>query len=392
MKKLVLYHNYLFILGFIYYLVFPAFFIANGFWSDYPGMHYLYKYYDNSLLAKYCIIIISYLLLFIAGSYAPLKFAKQCKTRRYNSSHISERDLFLLSIPLFVLCNYFIFKSRSILFQGYAVDYDVTLMGTVATCNLFFLFFYLYIRMNMMESSKKNIYNSFFLYSCLWFSIVLLGLGSRMYIMIPLVAFIIYLIDNKIVSIKKVVYVGLVVVLFFLSIGVWRIGGNIADLESLLYIGFGEPLFTWISIVSMFSYTSELPLLAFPFNYLSSFVNFVPSIIFPLKGEFVSEISLPFDAPLGATNLLVSVISNFGLLGGGVFLFILGFSFTYIRYNFRGHFGLTYYYCLCGIIPFQLFRDAFPIVNKMIFINFFILPMAIFFIQNKLVKSSRSSV
>lgn len=392
MKKLILYHNYLFVLGFIYYLVFPVFFISNGLLGDYPGMHYLYKYYDNSLLVKYCIIIISYLLLFIAGSYAPLKFIKQCKIRIQNSIHVSERDLFILSIPLFVFCNYFIFESRSMLFQGYAVDYDVTLMGIVATCNVFFLFFYMYIRMSVMQSSKKKFYKKFFLYSCLWFSIVLLGLGSRMYIMIPLVASIIYLIDNKIVSMKKVMYIGFIIALFFLSIGVWRIGGDISDLESLLYIGLGEPLFTWISLVSMLSYTPELPLLAFPFNYLSSFVNFVPSIVFPLKGEFVSEISLPFDAPLGATNLLVSAISNFGLLGGGVFLFILGFSFTYIRYNFRGRFGLTYYYCLCGIIPFQLFRDAFPIVNKMLFVNLFILPMVIFLIQNKLVKSTRSSV
>lgn len=392
MKKLVLCHNYLFVLGFIYYLVFPVFFIANGFWSDYPGMHYLYKYYDNSLLVKYCIIILSYLLLFMAGSYAPLKFIKQCKTKTQNSIHVSERDLFLLSIPLFVFCNYFILESRSMLFQGYAVDYDVTLMGTVATCNVFFLFFYMYIRMSVIDNFKKVFYKKYFLYSCLWFSIVLLGLGSRMYIMIPLVVYIIYLIDNKIISVKKILCVGFIIALFFLSIGVWRIGGDISDLESLLYIGFGEPLYTWISLISMLSYTPELPLIAFPFNYLSSFVNFVPSIVFPLKGEFVSEISLPFDAPLGATNLLVSVISNFGLLGGGVFLFVLGFSFTYVRYNFRGCFGLTYYYCLCGIIPFQLFRDAFPIVNKMIFINFFILPMTIFFIQNKLVKSSQSSV
>lgn len=392
MKKLVLYHNYLFILGFIYYLVFPVFFIANGFWSDYPGMHYLYKYYDNSLLVKYCIIIISYLLLFLAGSYAPLKFVKQCRTRIQKSIHVSERDLFLLSIPLLAFCNYCVFKNRSMLFQGYAVDYDVTLMGTVATCNVFFLFFYMYIRMSVMESFKKTFYKKYFLYSCLWFSIVLLGLGSRMYIMIPLITFVVHLIDNEIVSVKKVLYVGFVIALFFLLIGVWRIGGDISNFESLLYIGFGEPLFTWISLVSMFSYTPELPLLAFPFNYLSSFVNFVPTIILPLKGEFVSDISLPFDAPLGATNLLVSVISNFGLLGGGIFLFILGFSFTYVRYNFRGCFGLTYYYCLCGIIPFQLFRDAFPIVNKMMFVNFFILPVAIFFIQSKLVKSSQSTV
>ena len=162
MKKLILYHNYLFVLGFIYYLVFPVFFISNGLLGDYPGMHYLYKYYDNSLLVKYCIIIISYLLLFIAGSYAPLKFIKQCKTRIQNSIHVSERDLFILSIPLFVFCNYFIFESRSMLFQGYAVDYDVTLMGIVATCNVFFLFFYMYIRMSVMQSSKKNFIKSFF--------------------------------------------------------------------------------------------------------------------------------------------------------------------------------------------------------------------------------------
>lgn len=167
--------------------------------------------------------------------------------------------------------------------------------------------------------------------------------------------------------------------------GVWRLGSDNFSFESLFYIGIAEPLMTWISAVSMFS-LNELPLFAFPYNFISSFCNFIPTILLPDKSSLIMPIAIEYDSPLGATSLLVSFISNFGVLGSCFVLFVSGFILTVIRVNFRTCFFQTYYCCLCAIIPFQLFRDDLAIVNKMILFNFLLLPAIIFMIEKMLSK------
>ena len=150
--------------------------------------------------------------------------------------------------------------------------------------------------------------------------------------------------------------------------------------EQMIYIGIAEPTFTWISAISMYD-LNELPLIAFPYNFISSFINFIPSSVLSDKSELISDLSLNYDAPLGATNILLSLIANFGVLGSMIALFCLGFFLSLIRLHWQTAFGLSYYYCVCGIIPFQLFRDDMGIVNKQIFSNLLFVPMIIFFIH-----------
>lgn len=112
--------------------------------------------------------------------------------------------------------------------------------------------------------------------------------------------------------------------IIFLFIGIWRLGDSGFSIDSFLYIGIAEPVFTWISVESMFS-SNELPLIAIPYNFFSSFLNFVPTLLFPNKAEFIQPITLNYDNPFGATSLLVSLIANFGILGSCFVLFLLGF-------------------------------------------------------------------
>ncbi|MCS2892750.1 hypothetical protein [Parabacteroides faecis] len=142
-----------------------------------------------------------------------------------------------------------------------------------------------------------------------------------------------------------------------------------------------EPLYTWVSAVSMFS-ENEFCYFSFPDNFITSFLNFIPSVLLPNKSDFISLVDIKFEAPFGALSLLVSLVYNFGVFGSFLALFFLGLFFTYVRYNFSGYFGNTYYYCICSVIPFQLFRDNLSIVNKMIFYNFLIIPIAILLLSN----------
>lgn len=390
MKHKCLYHNYLFLFGTLYYLILPLIIVSNNYLSDYAGMRYLYIYYDVDIYFVYLLIVVLFVISFYIGSCLPLHYVKnsnsnQCK--HFNFDSISDRDLLLISSPFWIYGQFVILKNLNNLFQGYAVEYDVVFMGTISTLNLLFLFLFLYQRLKGVRS-RKILYNMFIPFSLVEFSVVLLGQGSRMYIMIPFIACIIYMLDNSIIGLKKLCVWGCIGIIFFLFIGIWRLGGNNMSIEVFMYIGVAEPAFTWISLVSMFSLNS-LPLLAFPSNFISSFYNFIPTFLFPNKESYFIPLSLEYTNPLGATNLLVSIISNFGILGGCFILFLLGFLLTFIQFNLKGLFGKTYYYCICGIIPFQLFRDSFPIINKMFFINLFLIPFALILAETFLCRISK---
>ena len=135
----------------------------------------------------------------------------------------------------------------------------------------------------------------------------------------------------------------------------------------------------------MFS-SNELPLIAMPYNSFF-FFEFCSYSIIPNKAEFIQPITLNYDNPFGATSLLVSLIANFGILGSCFVLFLLGFFLTSLRLNGRTLFTKTYYYCICGIIPFQLFRDSIPIVNKCYSIIFYYFHFYCLALKNYCVKN-----
>ena len=380
--KIRLYHNILFLIGFIYYLLLPLWIVVQGAFGDYPGMKSVYQYFSFDYVLSYCIIVTIFFISFYLGSFLPLKFIKKERSKPSIDLIISSRDLFIISLPFFFLGQYTIMANAGNLFQGYLVEYDDGFMGTISTINMVFLFLYIY------KLNVKNYFIDLYLVSSLVeFSIILLGMGSRMYILIPCVTCTLYFLDKGVISIKKVLVGGLIAVLFFLFIGIWRLGDSGFSIDSFLYIGIAEPVFTWISVESMFS-SNELPLIAMPYNFFSSFLNFVPTLLFPNKAEFIQPITLNYDNPFGATSLLVSLIANFGILGSCFVLFLLGFFLTSLRLNGRTLFTKTYYYCICGIIPFQLFRDSIPIVNKMLFYNFLLFPFLLFSIEKLLCKKS----
>lgn len=397
MKISKLFHIHLFVFGFLYYLILPLFIALTEGFIGYPGMHHVYKYFNAEIIFPYTIWVIILLLSFLAGSLLPLKYtsiapnSKEIKTDWV----IGTRDINLISIPFFLFGQYTIISNSDNLFKGYQVDYDTDFMGSIATLNMLFLFFLLYNKGKQKKNlTSYKISELYLIGSILEFSAVLLGLGSRMYIMVPLISYIIYLLDNRKISFKKLIIRLSIIILLLLAIGIWRLGDTDFSVDALLYIGVAEPVFTWISAESMFSMNS-LPLLAFPNNFITSFINFIPTILFPSKAEYINELTIQYDSPLGATNVLVSLMGNFGLLGSCIALFFLGFFLTCIRIQNTSLFIKTYYYCICGILPFQLFRDNISIVNKMLFYNFYIFPFIFIFVEkfitNKYLKKDENN-
>lgn len=367
-----LYHIGYFLFGLLYYLVLPVFVVASRIWENYPGVDILYTHYKDEYVIEYLILVFMIGLVFVIGSYLPLQYGKDNSRIVSNQIVVNNRGLFIISLPLLLYCQYVIYANRATMFQGYEAELESPFKGTLATINMYFLFLFLFNRLSDF-SKKIDIILILVLIELL---VVVLGLGTRMYAMVTVFSILTFLIDRKIVTLKKMFLWLSIIISAILAVGIWRSGGTDISLDSLLYIGIAEPSFTWISAISMYN-LNELPLFSIPYNFLSSFVNFLPSAFFPDKSELIAEISLDYDAPLGATSFLLSLISNFGIVGGLFAVFFLGFLLSFIRLYWLTAFGQAYYYCVCGMIPFQLFRDDFAIVNKGFFSNFLLLPLLI---------------
>lgn len=376
MRRNKLLHIYLFTFGFFYYLILPLIVLIWNLFDGYPGMNYLYMYYDNSFLCDYIFISIGILFSFLLGSLMPLFYVK--KRRRKENEVVYNNAIPFFLVVFFIFANVITYYNRGLLFSGYIGDVDILFTGQISSINTVFLFFLLYY-----IDMKDEFYTlfMFILLSIIEFSIILLGLGSRMYVFIPCIALLVYYYDKGKLLLKNMFVILVFLIILLLMVAIWRLGDTVVSFDKLLFMSSAEPLYTWISAVSMFS-ENEFCYFAFPDNFITSFLNFIPSVLLPNKSDFIYLVDLKFDAPFGALSLLVSLVYNFGIFGSFLALFFLGSFFTYVRYNFSSCFGNTYYYCICSVIPFQLFRDNLSIVNKMIFYNFLIIPMVILLLSN----------
>ena len=376
MKINKLLHIYLFTFGFFYYLILPLIVLIWNLFDGYPGMNYLYMYYDNSFLYNYIFISRGIRFSFIFGSLIPLFYIK--KKKRKENKVIYNKVVAFFLVMLFIFANVVIYYNRGLLFSGYKDDVDILFTGQISSINTVFLFFLLYY-----IDVKERFYTLFvfILLSIVEFSIVLLGLGSRMYVFIPCIVLLVYYYDKGKLLLKHVFIILVFLIVFLLTVAIWRLGDMVVSFDKLLFVGCTEPVYTWITAVSMFS-ENKFSYFSFPDNFITSFLNFIPSVLLPNKSDLIFSVDMKFDAPFGGMSLLVSLVYNFGVLGSFLALFFLGLFFTYVRYNFSTYFGNVYYYCICSVIPFQLFRDNFSIVNKMIFYNFLIIPMVILLLSN----------
>jgi hypothetical protein len=249
-------------------------------------------------------------------------------------------------------------------------------LGALATINSVLLVLYFYILFNASTSSKN-----IFLWIIVFFSVLLIGLGLRMYVLIPIIALFICKLfySEKKWKFRKVIFYGTLIFVFMLIIGAWRIGANIS-VDFLIYLLFAEPTFTWWSLATFLG-NNELSVLGLPANYFSSFLNFLPLFLFENKENMIASLKDVhyYEAPLGAGSIFVSTQGNLGWYFGSLFMFCLGLFYSLIEFASRKNsFLMAYYIGIVFILLFQFFRDNFGIINKQIFWNMLIVPFVIF--------------
>lgn len=386
-----LYHNYLFLFGFLYYMVFPVLMVQNHFLHDFEPMQPVYDYYPNeSKMHLYWILILIIFISFYLGSNTAKRISHN-RLLLQDKLHFIEIKKTKLSwwifIPMVIVDQFLIVSNRHLLFTGYVniFDVDTPVQGQVASFNCLFAFIYICLSQNTKGSLlRKRCLLLLFVEN----SVFLLSTGSRQYFMVPLIAFFVWALDKKMIPIKKIIIGASIMAIFFIAVGIWRSGEGMVSLSEITSFAFmGESLYTWLSAASFMSNNTGVNLVDIPLNFIGWFLNFIPSLFLD-KSELVQDVAYNYSNPWGAVNMIVSSYGNFGLLFTPVFIFAGGFFMSYMRYK-NSDIWRSAYYCSCGVIPFMIFRDM-QSATKIVFMCFIFYPA--FLISVKTIKKRFSQI
>ena len=375
-------HKGLFLFGFIFYLVCPLIILQTDLFDGLPGIDgWKENVLDHAHVIRYLLLLAWIIVPFYMGSHIGSKYVNIRYSKVRTLGPLSGKFV-LAFMVIFVV--YFFYKARGSAFQGHALDNDDdnNLEGIMATTNL--LLFYIHFVIDQPKSTKRG-----FLFLLIFNSLFLLGLGGRMYVIIPLVAYFARGYNRAAQSGKPVwpyFLVPAIVAVTASIIGALRVGDS---LDKIGFFIFAEPIFTsW----SAFSYLNHnaIPLAAVPLNFLVGFLNIIPSLLWPAKGDVLNGMVtgwITWDSPMGALSVFVSIYANFGVIFGGVFMFFVGAFFGQLYKAFKtGNINRNVYYCFCAVLAFCFFRDPFSLPIKIYILSFFLIPFGIQLVKKSLEK------
>ncbi len=262
------------------------------------------------------------------------------------------------------------YAARGNLFAGYSDDMDLSVVGPVATLQMCMLLQYLATKDARLPSSR------WIGWLLVVSSILLIGMGGRLYVLSALVA--VYFYWWKYTASgrrarRNSLAMLIAVPLLFSLVGMWRLG--VFDVSQLGFYLFAEPLFTSISAFTLMS-GRGWAMIDSPLDFLSAFFNIVPASIWPDKVNTVISLvdtPLQFQAPFGAISIVTSTIGNFGYLGGLAFVALVGFIMERVRRASGTPGGRALYCYLCCLLPFMFFRDPFQVQVKVVLTGFILI-------------------
>lgn len=264
---------------------------------------------------------------------------------------------------LFLLWLFFVFQARDGLFSGYGGEYRPDLMGPLATVNLLATMVLLNIRQFSIFDWTKKTYLGLLVVNCA----ILLSMGGRMYVMVSCICFFMQYINkhNKFVMRLRVLIFLFASIFALAMVGVWRLPVDF-DWKIVWITALAEPVLTSISMGSYLD-CGDLNFIQFPWNFLGSIANFIPSFFFSNKEDFLPGLDSDghcLYSPFGATHVLAALLGNFGVIGSMVFLFLFAWFLKSLANVCTRGWWFNYY--ACGLLPFIFYRDGFLIFNKVL--------------------------
>lgn len=373
-------HLLLFSFGFIYYLISPVVVGSHNLFLDIQGFnswHYDYDSLSYDKLKQYCLIVSFWFLSFVIPSQI-IRSNNDFSIKNNSLPRVSKLIVIAIIFPILL---YTVLKIPTMI-NHYGSE-EVTGKGTIASGSMFILYINIYLLSN---NDRRGLLTKLIKWALYIVTFCLLVTGTRMYFLIVVIALMInYFFYEKNGRIPFKFYLfSIITLIFILIVGVLRNGlQNTVTMEALLSVFFMEPLFTWWSAMSYLG-LNDIPAISFPSGFFSSFLNFIPTFIFPDKASILisTKTLADFYTPLGAESLFVSVSANFGYIFGCFYFMFLGGYFSIIHSLSKTNIYIrTHYICICAILPFQFYRDGFDIVNKQFLFNLFIIPIVIILIS-----------
>jgi hypothetical protein len=219
---------------------------------------------------------------------------------------------------------------------------------------------------------RKLLMSGFFL-PLLAGGVLLVALGSRLYVASLLLMFAIYQTTFRSkIKLRTLVVAGLLFAVFFGLVGTWREGSSASGAVFNVFL---EPMEGSLSLVHHLRYKG-IAWTNYPDLLLSHFVNLVPTLLLPNKVSILHKADA--YGPLGGLHSFVSFNLNFGLLGTAVFWLLWPMMFRYFRSRMSGTLFATMYVMCSGWLAFSFFRDPFSIsLVKLILEDSIIFPVLI---------------
>lgn len=209
-----------------------------------------------------------------------------------------------------------------------------------------------------------------FFYFWLTASIALISIGTRQYLVISITSIALALISfetRKSVNIFPLLCVGLIGTIAIGAVGALRIGQSLSITGVFSNILL-EPLFTFYTTFNL-AKADDIPIVTAPAALINGILNLVPAILFPTKTEyFIRNYQEWNESPFGAVSWIVSLISNFGLAGAAIFIFVVYF---YARKLYSKRILPLWIFPLYCMIPsllmFNWMRDPWDLTLKITF-------------------------
>lgn len=367
-------HTLLFSAGFWYYLVFPIIVgetipqVGGDLWEN------LYVGIPQSKVIAYVISLIGLYVVFMLSDTLPVN---KLKKGEYVFAKWTLQKWALLCLFCFL---FMAFKHKTALFKGYTPSQGIkSYVGPMSA--IFLVGFTIYI-IRSLKSRTGVFYRDFinvYMVGYLMMAVILMGLGGRLYVVTSIAGLaVIFSSYYKPIRLAKAVLLlitGLVVVG---AIGLWRLGIDFSIIKGLHLISL-ESVNTSFSLV-YFLKNYSIPLLETPIPLLSSFINLIPSAIFPGKGNLILDLpdmGYEIFSPHGALNVYMSLMCNFGYIGACLFVCFLTLALRTLREH-KNDISKLIYACVSANLVFTFFRDPFSVSIVKNIIEFsFLIPLIV---------------
>lgn len=366
-------HVTTFSFGFLFYWITP---LAVRIWAprlDFPLAAVWSSLFRAKYVGPYAVSCLALYLCFVVGDTLAIKRLQPRPA--LGNAKVPRLALSMVTLAGCVLGVYLAWTMRTNLFrfaQPGQTQVGVA-RGAVTACVVLLGIVALIFTVEHPEVSWRRRLRSIYFLPLIVGGVMLLAIGSRLYVASLLLMFVIYQTNlRRKFKLRTVVTIVLVLTFFFGAIGRWREGSSISGAFFNVLL---EPMEGSLSLVYYLRHNGIAWINA-PMRLLGDFKNLVPTILMPNKIKLLKIRGV--YRPLGGLHSFVSFNMNFGLIGTALFWFLLPVALRDLKGRLSATVPAMIYIMCSSWLAFTFFRDPFSIsLVKAIFQNSIVFPWAI---------------